>query len=72
MVFVNKMIDLFLQKPELLTRNNVSLRPAKGPVTQASITKTRMLTMHALDWLNERRRILHGAFQPIECILFAS
>ena len=30
-----------------------------------------MLTMHALDWLNERGCILQGAIQPIECILFA-
>ena len=27
--------------------------------------------MHALDWLNEHGRILRGAFQPIECVLFA-
>ena len=40
-----------------------------GPVTLALIT--RMLTMHALNWLNERRRIQRGAFQPIECVLFA-
>ena len=46
----------------------------KGPVTQASITKTkmRMLKMHALNWLNQRGRILHGAIQPIDCVLFAS
>ena len=29
------------------------------------------LTMHALDWLKECGRILRGAIQPIECILFA-
>ena len=26
--------------------------------------------MHALDWLDERGRILHGAFQPIEGVHF--
>ena len=26
--------------------------------------------MHALDWLNERGRILRGAFQPIEGVHF--
>ena len=26
--------------------------------------------MHALDWLNERGRILSGAFQPIEGVHF--
>ena len=45
----------------------------KGPVTQASMTRTttRILTMHALDWLNKRGRILRGATQPIERVLFA-
>ena len=28
--------------------------------------------MYALDWLNKRGRILHGAVQPIECFLFAT
>ena len=28
--------------------------------------------MHALDWLNELGRILRGAIQPIERVLFAS
>ena len=47
---------------------------AKGPVTQASITrtKTRTLKMHPLDWLlNKPGRILRGAIQPIECVIFA-
>ena len=41
-------------------------------VTQAPITrtKTRTIKMHALDWLNERGRILCGAFQPIEGVHF--
>ena len=35
-------------------------------------TLTKTLTMNALDWLSERGRILRGAFQPIDCVLFAS
>ena len=51
-------------------------RPAthkpKGQVTQASITRTKTITvkMHALDWLDERGRILCGSFQPIEGVHF--
>ena len=45
---------------------------AKGPVTQAPITrtKTRTIKMHAFDWLNKRGRVLRGAFQPIEGVHF--
>ena len=43
----------------------------QGPATQAPITKTRSIKMHALDWLNERGCILCGTFKPIKCILFA-
>ena len=45
----------------------------KGPVTQAPITrtKTRTIQMHALDWLNERGRIiLRGSIQPIASVHF--
>ena len=47
-------------------------KPFKGPVTQAPITRIKMKTikMHALDWLNERGRILRRAFQPIEGVHF--
>ena len=43
----------------------------KGPITQASITRTntRTLKMHALDWLNKRWHILR---EPKECVLLAS
>ena len=45
----------------------------KGPLTQASITRTKTitLTMHAFYWLNERGRIVLGAIQPIKYVLFA-
>ena len=36
-----------------------------GQVTQAPITKMRLLKMHALDWLNKSDRILRGGIQPI-------
>ena len=35
-------------------------------------TKKVTLKMRALDWLNKCGRILRGAIQPIECVLFAS
>ena len=39
----------------------------KGPVTQASITRstTKMVPMHALDWLNEL-----GPIVPTECVFY--
>ena len=45
---------------------------SKGLVTQASLTRTKTLQIHALNWLNKRGCILCGAIQPIECLLFAS
>ena len=36
-----------------------------------TITRTKTLSIHALDWLNKRGRILCAAIQPIECLLFA-
>ena len=46
---------------------------SNDPVTQATITRTKMRTliMHTLDFLNKRGHILLGALQPIECVLFA-
>ena len=42
----------------------------KGPVTQVTRTKTRTIKMHPLDWLNERGRIMRGAFNQLRpCIL---
>ena len=62
MLFFNSSTTLL---PSLRARDAVK---SKGSVTQPPIT--RLIKMHALDWLNERGRILRGAFQPIEGVHF--